>query len=170
MFVTPLLIGCLSLFWHDQIGEVVVVVHRNIKSFYHHRQYWSWHQTFIRSLCSGLSVLPGQNMLQYTNNCEIFAKKICEKFRFLPKLSIFLKNFDFYEKFWFVYEKFRFIWKISIFMKNFDFDEKFRFWWKISILMNNFDFAEKFRFWWKISIFTKFFYETFQIQIPMKNF
>jgi len=53
-------------------------------------------------------------------------------FRFLPKISIFNQNFDFWPKFRFL-AKFQFLRKISIFVHNFNFWPQFRFFPEISI-------------------------------------
>jgi len=69
-------------------------------------------------------------------------------YRFLTKISIFEKIFDFWQKF-------RSLWKFSIFDKNFDRCENFRFLTKISIFEKIFDFWQKFRSLTKVSIFDK---------------
>ena len=81
------------------------------------------------------------------------------KFRSLPKISIFKKNFD-------VSEKFRCFRKISMFTRNFHVSEKFRWLIKISISKKKFDVSEKFRCFRKISMFTENFdvSEKFQFQ------
>ena len=67
------------------------------------------------------------------------------KISILPKISIFIQNFDFYPKF-------RFLAKISIFTQNLDFYPKFRYLPKISIFTQNFDFYPKFRFLTQICV------------------
>jgi len=58
------------------------------------------------------------NNFDFFTKVRLFTKRCWPKFQFLPKISIFTQNFDFYPKF-------RFLPKISIFAQNFDFYPKF---------------------------------------------
>jgi len=93
---------------------------------------WGWSR---HPLMYFVAQLPKASVICLKNTVETLIE-------IFTKISIFVKNFDFCEKF-------RFLWKILIFVKNFDFCEKFRFLWKILIFVKNFDFCEKFPFFAK---------------------
>jgi len=82
------------------------------------------------------------------------------RFYFLTKILIVDKNFDCWQKFWFLakfdfWQKFWLLTKILILDKNFDFWQKFWFFIKILIFHKNFDFSQKFWFFTKMLIFDK---------------
>jgi len=93
--------------------------------------------------------------LRFLAKIEIFHKNwdFWPKLRFLTKIEICDQNWDFWRKLWFLTQKFRVLTIIAIFHQNCDSCSKLTLWTKITIVYQYCDFSLNFRFLTKIAIF-----------------
>jgi len=151
-------VGIITLATNDQYAKGAMVLGRSLRKS----------GTVAETICMISSdISPGAKLkLEMSFDRVIVIGRV--RTFLLWKISIFVQDFDFCQKFWCLSKISIFFSKISICVKNIDLCQKFRFVSKISIFVKkiqflssisifvkHFDFCQKFWFLVKISIFPK---------------